>query len=63
MNIYAFITKDNFRVEVEASSPIAGYNKLKSIPYFKDKNITKSYYKYDSNGFAANYDIRYLEGE
>tara|TARA_R110002012_G_scaffold319201_1_gene539042 strand:- start:68 stop:256 length:189 start_codon:yes stop_codon:yes gene_type:complete len=61
MNLYAFLTKDNYRLEVKASTAIAGYNKLKSIPYFKDKNITTNYYKYDSNGFTANYDVKCLE--
>ena len=46
MKKYAFLTKDNFRVEVKASSAIAGFNKLKSIPYFDDNEITVFYYQY-----------------
>ena len=60
MNLYAFLTKDNFRVEVKASSAIAGFNKLKSIPYFDSKEITVFYYQYPKNGFVANYDLKSL---
>ena len=52
MNSYAFLTKDSFRVEVKASTPIAAYNKLMSIQYFADK-ITDSFIKYSKDGLAA----------
>jgi len=52
MNTYAFLTKDSFRVEVKASTPRAGYNKLMSIPHLAVK-VTKSYIKYDRAGLAS----------
>ena len=60
-NTYAFITKDDFRIDVEASTPNSAYNKLNSIPHLRDKGITRNYYKYAKDGFVAMYDIRYLE--
>jgi len=61
MNNYAFKTKDNSRVEVIASTPKSAYNKLMSLPMFKDK-VTKSYWKYSKSGIVAVYDIRHYRG-
>ena len=61
MNNYAFITKDGYKVEVNASNPRSAYNKLNAIPYFRTKGITRHYYKFGKDGFVANYDIRYLK--
>ena len=61
MNNYAFITKDGWRVEVDASNPQSAYNKLNDIPYFRNRGITRHYYKFSKNGFVANYDVKYLE--
>ena len=58
MNTYAFITGDSFRIEVKASTPQAGYNKLKSISYFDNKKISKSYFKYSKAGFCYIHDVR-----
>ena len=58
MNTYAFITGDSFRVEVKASTPQAGYNKLKSISCFDDKKISKNYYKYSKAGFCCIHSVR-----
>jgi len=58
MNTYAFITSDSFRIEVKASTPQAGYNKLKSISYFDNKKISKSYFKYSKAGFCCIHDVR-----
>jgi hypothetical protein len=70
MKLFAFITAKSWRIEVKASNPRAGYNKLKSIPmlnnYFVKPgvdcgNITTSYYEYDKKGIAANYNIKTLK--
>ena len=58
MNTYAFITGDSFRVEVKATTPQAGYNKLKSISYFDNKKISKNYYKYSKAGFCCIHYVR-----
>ena len=60
MNLYAFLTKDNTRLEVKASTAKAAFNKLKSIPYFDDNEITVFYYQYPKNGFVANYNLKSL---
>ena len=60
-NTYAFLTKDNYRIDVEASTPNSAYNKLNCIPHLRNKGITRSYYKYSKDGFVANYDIRHLK--
>ena len=60
MNNYAFITKDGWKVEVDASNPKSAYNKLNAIPYFRNRGITRLYYKFGKDGFVANYDVRYL---
>lgn len=52
MTTYAFLTKDSFRVDVEATSPRAAYRKLMSIPFFRHR-ITTAYIKYDKDGLAA----------
>jgi|TARA_R100001530_G_scaffold133528_1_gene107024 hypothetical protein len=62
-NTYAFLTKDNFRIDVEASTPKSAYNKLNCIPHLRNKGITRHYYKYAKDGFVANYDVRYLREE
>lgn len=50
MKTYAFQTKDNFRIDIKATSPKSAYNKLKSIPIYADL-ITEYYYQYDKDGF------------
>jgi hypothetical protein len=50
MKTYAFQTKDNFRIDVKATSPKSAYNKLKSIPNYTDL-ITQYYYQYDNDGY------------
>tara|TARA_R110002126_G_scaffold178988_1_gene328032 strand:+ start:345 stop:533 length:189 start_codon:yes stop_codon:yes gene_type:complete len=47
MNTYSFQTKDDFRIDVKASTPKSAYNKLKSTSNL----ITKNYYQYDKDGF------------
>jgi len=65
MKLFAFITAKSWRIEVKASNPRAGYNKLKSIPMLNNYrdcgNITTSYYEYDKKGIAANYNIKTLK--
>jgi|TARA_R110002124_G_scaffold205573_1_gene371878 hypothetical protein len=61
MNNYAFMTEDGWKVEVDASTPQSGYNKLNAIPYFRTRGITRHYYKFGKDGFVANYDVRYLK--
>ena len=60
---YAFITKDGWKAEVDASNPKSAYNKLNAIPYFRTRGITRHYYKFGKDGFVANYDVRYLKEE
>jgi len=50
MKTYSFQTKDNFRIDVKATSPNSAFNKLKSIPNYADL-ITEYYYQYDKDGF------------
>ena len=61
MNTYSFKTKDNFRIDVEASTPQAGYNKIMSIPFLRMKGVTTEYIKYGNDGFGA-YNWKFLEG-
>ena len=53
MKTFSFKTKDDFRVDVEASTPKSAYNKLMSIPSIRSMGITKEYLKYDRDGFAV----------
>tara|TARA_R100000329_G_C7456994_1_gene160958 strand:+ start:108 stop:296 length:189 start_codon:yes stop_codon:yes gene_type:complete len=53
MPTYSFKTKDDFRVDVDASTPRSAYNKLMSIPLIRNMGITKQYLKYDKHGFAV----------
>ena len=48
MKTYSFQTKDNFRIDVKATSPNSAYNKLKSIPSYANL-ITDYYYQYDKD--------------
>ena len=50
MKTYSFQTKDNFRIDVKATSPNSAYNKLKSIPSYANL-ITDYYYQYDKDGY------------
>ena len=43
MQLYSFRLNGGSRIDVKASSPEAGYNKLKAIPLFETW-ITKYYY-------------------
>lgn len=52
MNTYSFRTEQNTRIDVEASTPRAGYNKLMSIPQLRMRGITKSYIQYDRDEFG-----------
>jgi len=54
MNTYALETKDGCRFDVKASTIQAAYNKVKSIPHLTS-TITGYYWKYDRDGFHANY--------
>lgn len=60
MNTYAFITSNSFRIEVKASTALAGFNKINSVTHLKDK-LTREYWKYDKDGFAVNENVRYLK--
>ena len=50
MKTYAFQTKDNFRIDIKATTPQSAYNKLKSIPIYSDL-ITEYYFQYDKDGY------------
>ena len=52
MNTYCFYTKDNFRQDVEASSPKSAWNKILSFPSFRER-FTGSYGVYDKDGLIA----------
>ena len=49
MKTYSFQTKDNFRIDVKASTPNSAYNKLKAIPNYANK-INRNYFEYDKDG-------------
>lgn len=53
MKTYSFQTKDNFRIDVKATSPNSAFNKLKSIPNYADL-ITEYYFQYDKDGYYDN---------
>jgi hypothetical protein len=57
---FAFLTKDSFRVEVKASSPLAAYKKLKDIPHIAE-NITASFIEYDKDGLANLHDWKTVQ--
>jgi hypothetical protein len=50
MKTFSFQTKDNFRIDVKATTPNSAYNKLKSIPNYANL-ITEYYYQYDNDGY------------
>ena len=51
MKTFAFLLPDSFRVDIKASYPRAGYNKLIKQGY----NVFKSYLPYDKEGTASIY--------
>ena len=51
MHTYAFITTDNCRVDVKATTAKAAWNKLQSIPSLK-RQVTRAHFRYDSDGFS-----------
>ena len=65
MKTFSFITSKGFRIDVKASNPKAGYNKLnkKLIQHLTTSNIASTfvadispshlnYYEYDKDGFV-----------
>jgi len=62
MKTYAFLTRKNFRVEVEASTPISAWHKLRSIPHLKEE-VLPTYQEYSKNGLASVCDWRALFDE
>jgi hypothetical protein len=62
MKTFSFRTKDCFRVDVLATTPRAGYNKLKAVPHLAEK-ITTSYLAYDKDGLASIHSWQTLESE
>ena len=51
MKTFAFLLPNNFRIDVKASYPRAGYNKLIK----QGHKIDKLYLPYDRNGIASIY--------
>tara|TARA_R100001082_G_C4238962_1_gene106517 strand:- start:339 stop:524 length:186 start_codon:yes stop_codon:yes gene_type:complete len=52
MDTYSFKTENDFRVDVNASTPKSAFNKLMSIPIIKNMGITKEYIKYNKDGLS-----------
>ena len=51
MKTFAFLLPDGFRIDVKATYPRAGYNKLIKQGY----DIGKTFLPYDRDGFASIY--------
>jgi len=57
MRTFAFLTPDNFRIDIKASYPRAGYNKLIKAGH----KISKLFLLYNKDGFASIYDWQTLQ--
>ena len=51
---YAFLTRDSFRIEVEAPSAISAFRKARLVGDAKNKVVTNSYITFGKSGFASN---------
>ena len=59
MKTFSVITSKGFRIDVKASNPKAGYNKLNKQLI---QHLTTSYYEYDKDGFVDVTKIKTLQG-